>query len=141
MKKSEFSAIRGTELLRAAACWMLVALLAGLPIVTAEENKSAATPTAASAVNDPILKAMQSEIARATAELGKTEQPPYYLGYTAYDQDFVVLVGAYGGLLTTASAQRRFAGVNMRVGAPELDITHGQSRPRRVSSGSVPLRL
>src|SRR5260370_33524740 len=99
MKKSEFSAIRGTvrsrgtELLRAAACWMLVALLAGLPIVTAEENKSAATPTAASAVDNPLLKAMQNETRRATAELGKTEQPPYYLGCTVYDQDFAVLLG------------------------------------------------
>jgi len=38
-----------------------------------------------------------------------------------------------------ASAQRRFADVNMRVGAPELDNTHGQSRPSGVNSGSLPL--
>src|SRR5258708_35123671 len=99
MKKSEFSAIRGTvrsrgtELLRAAACWMLVALLAGLPIVTAEENKSAATPTAASAVKDTILKTMQNEIARARAEMGKNEKPPHYPGDTAYDQGFWGLLG------------------------------------------------
>src|SRR5467141_4167216 len=129
---------RGRALLRAAACWMLAAHLAGLPMLSAEKNKSAATP-AAVAASDPVLKAMQSEIARATAELGKTEQPPYYLSYTVYDQDFVVLVGAYGSLLTNSAAQRRFADVNMRVGLPELDNTHGQSRPSGVNSGSLPL--
>ncbi len=131
--------LRGKDFARAAACWMLVAQLTGLPIVLAEDEKSASTPTAASAANDPVLKAMQSEIRRATAELGKTEQPPYYLSYTVYDQDFVVLAGAYGSLLTNSAAQRRFADVTMRVGAPELDNTHGQSRPSGVNSGSLPI--
>jgi len=145
MKNSESSAKRGTvrfragQLLRAVACWTLVARLVGLPFVSVAGDKKARTAVAATAANDPVLKAMQSEIARATAELGKTEQPPYYLGYTVYDQDFVVLVGTYGSLLTNATAQRRFADVNMRVGAPELDNTHGQSRPSGVNSGSLPL--
>ncbi len=127
---------RGKEFLRAAACWMLIALLAALPFALAAGDKPG---PAASAASDPVLKAMQNEITRATAELGKTEQPPYYLSYTVYDQDFVVLVGAYGSLLTNAVAQRRFADVTMRVGLPDLDNTHGQSRPSGVNSGSLPL--
>jgi predicted Zn-dependent protease len=127
------------ELLRAVGCWVLVAQLAGLPFASAAGDKSAPALAAAGAASDPVLKAMQTEIARATAELGKTEQPPYYLSYTVYDQDFVVLVGAYGSLLTNAAVQRRYADVNMRVGAPELDNTHGQSRPSGVNSGSLPL--
>jgi predicted Zn-dependent protease len=142
MKIFEFSAkrgnvfFRGKEILRAAACWMLIAQLAGLPYARAAGDKSASAPAPAS---DPVLKAMQNEIKRAIAELGKAEQPPYYLSYTVYDQDFVVLVGAYGSLLTNTGAQRRFADVNMRVGVPELDNTHGQSRPSGVNSGSLPL--
>ncbi len=145
MKNFEFSGkrgpvrFRGAELLRAAVCWMLAAQLVGLPLMLGADDKKMPTAPAASTTSDPVLKAMQSEIARATAELGKTEQPPYYLSYTVYDQDFVVLVGAYGSLLTNATAQRRFADVNMRVGAPELDNTHGQSRPSGVTSGSLPL--
>ncbi len=135
--KGGFVRSRGNEFLRTAACWMLAAQLVGLPFATAGDK--AATPAAATAANDPVLRAMQNEIARATAELGKTEQPPYYLSYTVYDQDFVVLVGAYGSLLTNSAPQRRFADVNMRVGAPELDNTHGQSRPSGVTSGSLPL--
>src|SRR2546425_12170957 len=106
---------RGTELLRAAVCWMVVAQLVGLPVTLGADDKKTHTEAAASAASDPVLKAMQNEIARAAAELGKTEQPPYYLGYTVYDQDFVVLVGAYGSLLTNASAQRRVGGGEMRV--------------------------
>jgi TldD protein len=130
---------RGKEVLRAAACGMLIAQLAGVPYARAAGDKSVPTPAPVSTANDPVLKAMQDEIKRATAELGKSEQPPYYLSYTVYDQDFVVLVGAYGSLLTDTVAQRRFADVNMRVGVPELDNTHGQSRPSGVNSGSLPL--
>src|SRR5260370_32182294 len=86
MKNSESSAKRGTvrfragQLLRAVACWTLVARLVGLPFVSVAGDKKARTAVAATAANDPVLKAMQSEIARATAELGKTAQHPYYLG-------------------------------------------------------------
>jgi len=133
---------RRMEWVRMAAIWMLAAQLTGLPLVSAREkaaSTSATAAVAAAAAKDPVLKAMQDELARATTELGKTEQPPYYLSYTVYDYDFVVLVGAYGSLLTNSVAQRRFADVNMRVGKPELDNTHGQSRPSGVNSGSLPL--
>src|SRR6266705_808173 len=130
---------RGKELLRAGACWMVVAQLVGVPVTLGADDKKTPTAAAASTAGDLVLKAMQNEITRATAELGKAEQPPYYLSYTVYDQDFVVLVGAYGSLLTDTVAQRRFADVNMRVGVPELDNTHGQSRPSGVNSGSLPL--
>ena len=100
---------RGTELLRAAACWMLMAQLSGLPVTLGANDRKATTAAAANAASDPVLKAMQNEIARATAELGKSEQPPYYLSYTVYDQDFVMLVGAYGSLLTNASAQKSWS--------------------------------
>src|SRR5260370_37002185 len=112
--------LRGKDFARAAACWMLVAQLVELPIALAEDEKSVSTPTAASAANDPVLKAIQSEIAPATAELGRMEQPPYYLSYTVYDQDFVVLAGAYGRLMTNRAVQRRFADGTIGVGAPEL---------------------
>src|SRR6266403_1924894 len=145
MKIFEPSAKRGNvysrakEVLLAAAYWMLIAQFAVGPYARAAGDKSVPAPAPVSTANDPVLKAMQDEIKRATAELGKSEQPPYYLSYTVYDQDFVVLVGAYGSLLTNSAAQRRFADVNMRVGLPELDNTHGQSRPSGVNSGSLPL--
>src|SRR5439155_19741597 len=104
MKISESSArrrmvlFRGKELRRTAACWMLIAQLAGVSGARAAADKSTPTPSPVSTAGDPVLKAMQNEITRATAELGKAEQPPYYLSYTVYDQDFDAWVGDYCSL-------------------------------------------
>src|SRR5258708_40121106 len=103
---------------------MLVAQLAGVPYAQAAGDKSAPKSSAAIAVSDPVLKAIQDEIKRANAELGKSEQPPYYLSYTVYDQDFVVMLGAYWSLLTSAGGQSGFADMNLRVSVPDMDYTH-----------------
>src|SRR5882762_6124845 len=128
---------RVKEFMHVAACCVLAAQLAASPAALAANDKSAPLP--ATAASDPVLRAMQAELARATTALGKAEQAPYFLSYTVYDQDFVVLVGAYGSLLNSVSARRRQADVTMRVGNPDLDNTHGQSRPSGVSSGTLPL--
>jgi TldD protein len=107
-----------------------------LPTPAADNAHSSAASVKAP---DAILTTMQRELARASAELGKTDQPPYYLSYTVYDQDFVVLVGAYGSLLTDATATRRQADVTMRVGSPALDNTHGQSRSSGITFGTLPI--
>src|SRR5260370_31401472 len=102
MKIFESSARRGNvyshgkEFLRAAACWILVAQLAALPLALAAGDKSAPTPAPTSAARDPVLEEMQNEINGAPDELGKTEQPPYYVRHTVYEHGFVVFVSAYG---------------------------------------------
>jgi TldD protein len=127
----------GLQILRVPACWVLAAQLTFVPFAYGTTTKSN-SPVPVAPASDPVLKAMQVELARATSELGKAEQPPYYLSYTVYDQEFTVLVGAYGSLLNTTALQRRQADVTMRVGNPELDNTHGQSRASGVTSGSLP---
>jgi TldD protein len=130
------------QLARFAACWALAAQLAGLPLVSAANNDSSSAAVdkpAAKAVSDPVMKVMQAELARASSDLGKTDSAPYFMSYTVYDQNLVVLVGAYGSLLTDASLQRRQADVVMRVGAPGLDNTHGQSRSTGMTSGTLPV--
>lgn len=127
---------------RGAACLALAAQLAASPIGSArtagEKAKNEPKPAAGPAP-DVVLKAMQSELARATAGLAKSEPAPYYLGYTVYDQNLLILVGAYGSLLTDTAVQRRQADATMRVGSPTLDNTHGQSRPSGMSSVTLPL--
>ncbi|HVH61120.1 MAG TPA: hypothetical protein VM709_12330 [Candidatus Sulfotelmatobacter sp.] len=136
---------RASKLLRLAAACFLTAQLVSVPVPSAAGDKPAPAPTTKSkaatpvSANDPVLKAMQNELSRATTELSKSDQPPYYLSYTVYDQDFVVLAGAYGSLLSDTAAERRFADVTMRVGTPDLDNTHGQSRSSGVTSGTLPL--
>jgi predicted Zn-dependent protease len=121
---------------RAVVSILLAAQLAGFPIsfgATATKEK-AAVPT-----SDILLKTMQNELARATTQLSGTDPAPYFLSYTVSDQNIVVLVGAYGSLLTDGAVQRRQADVTMRVGSSALDNTHGQSRPSGISSASLPL--
>lgn len=93
----------------------------------------------ASATSDPLLEVMRSELQRAKTDLAKSDPAPYYIGYTVYDQKFVILAGSYGSLLTDTVVQRRQADVTMRVGTPDLDNTHGQSRMSGMSSGLLPL--
>jgi TldD protein len=99
----------------------------------------AAEPAAAKPPADVVLQTMKTELARATSELSKAEPAPYFLSYTVHDQSIVILAGAFGSLLTNASAQRRQADVSMRVGSPALDNTHGQSRASGMTSGFLPL--
>jgi TldD protein len=129
------------QFLRLVACWGLVAQLTVLPLASAASD---AWPTAAEkptpkGVSDPVMKVMQAELSRASTDLGKTDSAPYFMSYTVYDQNIVVLVGAYGSLLTDASLQRRQADVTMRVGSTALDNTHGQSRSTGMSSGTLPI--
>jgi len=138
-----FRNCRGTLLpttspFRLAVSCMLAVQLAAAPYSFAANGNSNPAPTATTS-SDPVLSAMQTELSRATNALGKQDQPPYYLSYTVYDQNYIVIAGAYGSLLSDTAAQRRFADVTMRVGTPELDNTHGQSRPTGVTSGSLPL--
>ena len=131
-------AFRGMEFARVCLSLALAAQLAFVPLASgAGEKPGASAPVAPT--SDPVLKAMQGELSRATMELGKAEQPPYYVSYTVYDQEYTVLVGAYGSILTATAARRRQADVTMRVGSPELDNTHSQNRSSGVTSGSLPL--
>jgi TldD protein len=122
---------------RGIACCALTAQLAGGPLASAPSHGMASA--VAKTGSDPILKVMQGELARATASLGKSDPAPYYLSYTVNDQKIVVLVGAYGSLLTDAALHRRQADVTMRVGSAALDNTHGQSRSSGMTSGALPL--
>src|SRR6266481_983823 len=132
--------LHARELFRIAACCLLALRLSFTPILSAAPaGDSAATRTAPVNAADPILKVMQGELTRASSSLSKTDPAPYFLSYTVNDQNIVVLVGAYGSLLTDAALQRRQADVVMRVGSPALDNTHGQSRASGMTSGALPL--
>ncbi|MHB8499589.1 MAG: metallopeptidase TldD-related protein [Candidatus Acidiferrales bacterium] len=134
--------VRPKQFLRFAACWVLAAQLASLPLASAADNTpspAAADKPAPKSASDPVMKIMQAELARASTNLGKTDSSPYFISYTVHDQNLIVLVGAYGSLLTDASLQRRQADVTMRVGTPALDNTHGQSRYTGMTSGTLPL--
>jgi TldD protein len=105
-------------------------LLAGPPTVV----KPGAT-----AGSDIVLTTMRNELNRAKTALAKSDPAPYFLSYTVYDQDQVLIAASDGGILSNSTTRRRTADVTMRVGSPQLDNTHGQSRSSGMTSGSLPL--
>ena len=119
----------------------VIAAALALPpgIIAANDGTTKSIPSAAAALTaDPLMSALKSELTRATTALAKSDPSPYYVSYTVYDQSVIVLVGAYGSLLTDTAVHRRQADVTMRIGSPALDNTHGQSRPSGMTSGSLP---
>jgi len=121
--------------LRLATSWLLAAQLVCLPLAAAPANADKTTTKSA----DPLLQIMKGELDRAKADLAKSDPAPYYLSYTVYDQEQILIAASYGGLLSDAAERRRTADVTMRVGTPELDNTHGQSRQSGMTSGPLPL--
>jgi len=121
--------------LHLATSWLLAAQLVCLPLAAAPAGGEKATTKPA----DPLVQIMKTELDRAKADLAKSDPAPYFLSYTVYDQDQILIAASYGGLLSDTAARRRTADVTMRVGSSELDNTHGQSRQSGMTSGALPL--
>jgi TldD protein len=98
---------------------------------------NAAGPAASN--SETLLSTMQKELARAKADLAKTDPAPYFISYTAYDQNEVQIVASYGALIATAGGRHRTADVVMHVGAAPLDNTHSEGRASGITSGPLPL--
>jgi predicted Zn-dependent protease len=89
--------------------------------------------------SDVLLDAMQRELHRAMASLGKADPASYYLSYAVADAHSVTIAGAAGSLIVSSESHRRQADVMMRVGSAALDNTHSQNRPSGIASGPFPL--
>jgi len=123
--------------LRPLASLLVAAQLAMFPAVSSATD--AGKPGTAAVSSDAVLATMQTELTRAKTDLTKADPGPYFISYTVYDQDQVILAASYGGLLSDTVSRRRSADITMRVGTPQLDNTHGQSRSSGMTSGALPL--
>ena len=88
---------------------------------------------------DALLAAMQSELLRAQASLGKLDPAPYFLSYSVYDQSISLAIGTQGSLLNSTSARHRTADVTMRIGTAALDNSHQLNRTSAKTTGALPL--
>jgi TldD protein len=129
-----------TSLWRAAVSFFLTVQLAAFPAAFRAAPPDTSKPSSAAAISsDSVLSTMQTELLRAKTDLAKSDPPPYFMSYTVYDQDQVVVQASYGALLSSTAFRRRSADVTMRVGTAQLDNTHGQSRASGMTSGVLPL--
>ena len=107
---------------------------------------AAAIAAAPQSPTPQLLDALSGELNRAFASLGKTgaadaAKPvaPYFLSYSVSDVNAVAIRAQYGALADSSSAHERVADVQIRLGDPSLDNTHGTHRNSGVRSFSLPL--
>lgn len=89
-----------------------------------------------------LLDAMTSELHRATLNLGKGgegQQPPYFLSYSVSDLHSISMSAQFGALLASQQNHRRVADVQVRVGDPKLDNTHGLHRGSALNTVLLPV--
>ena len=107
-----------------------------------------ALPTAARAEQPVLLDAMTTELNRAFTSLGRQgsstndsekQLPPYFLSYSVSDASFVSVRAQYGALVDSSENRVRVADVQVRLGDPKLDNTHGTHRGSAVNSLQLPL--
>jgi len=113
------------------ALMVLVVALFGTPL-----NAQKAAPSSSS--NDLLLATMEKELHRGQTELAKQDPAPYFISYDVTEGESLVILSAQGGILTSSHTSHRSADVNMRIGTPALDNTHGQDRISGITSGHLP---
>ena len=95
-----------------------------------------------------LLDAMTTELHRAFTSLGREttgnqesskQLPPYFLSYSVSDASFVSIQAQYGAVVASSVSHVRVADVQVRVGDPKLDNTHGTHRGSAVNSLQLPL--
>jgi len=86
---------------------------------------------------------MTAELHRAFTSLGKqgdaNQLPPYFLSYSVSDASAVSIQAQFGGLVDSSANHLRVADVQVRLGSPKLDNTHGTHRGTAVTSLQLPL--
>jgi predicted Zn-dependent protease len=86
---------------------------------------------------------MTTELRRGFAALGKQaddkQVPPYFLSYSVGDAEMLSIRAQYGALVDSSSNRARVVDVQVRLGDPKLDNTHGSHRGSAVNSLQMPL--
>ncbi len=91
-----------------------------------------------------LVATMESELHRAMSSLGSgdntSQQPkPYFLSYAVADGEQVSIAAQYGAITGSTQSHRRFADVQVRIGTPAEDNTHGDHRNSALTTIPLPL--
>jgi TldD protein len=124
--------------LTARLCAMLAFIATGLALPFPAEAQQPSTPV--------LLDAMTTELHRAFTSLGNAaaaadgkQMPPYFLSYAVSDASVVSIRAQYGAVVDSSANRVRVADVQVRLGDPKLDNTHGTHRASAVNSMEMPL--
>jgi predicted Zn-dependent protease len=138
MSKDSFATRRRLALrLSISVLGAVLAIVVPVPL-RAEQSAPAAQQT-----SPVLLDGMTAELQRAFTTLGKQasakQLPPYFLSYAVSDASFVNIRAQFGSLVDSSANHQRVADVQVRLGEPKLDNTHGTHRGSAVNSVQLPL--
>jgi TldD protein len=116
-------------------------------LIAAATLSAGVPPALAQSAQSPLLDAMTGELQRAFTSLGRQsgqtaadqELPPYFISYTVTDDSIAAVRAEFGGLANSLATHVRFADVQVRIGSPRLDNTHGTHRASAVETVQLPL--
>ncbi len=137
-------------------------VLGAPPVGKASGKKTAPTAVDAkrtTAGKNPVLiEAMEAELHRAISTLGsqtelsplaanaakpvessKTQPKPYFLSYSVADAETLNITAQFGAIAQSTSTHTRVADVQVRMGSPLLDNTHGTHRTSALTTLPLPL--
>jgi predicted Zn-dependent protease len=117
--------------------------------LTALAASNAAPPGSAAAAKpvagEPLLiNALDAELLRAMSSLGTdgaaAQQPkPYFLSYSVDDATSVSIAAEYGAITSSNQGRVRSVDVQVRLGSPAEDNTHGDHRISALTTLPLPL--
>src|SRR5215472_10329516 len=136
-----------------AGAWRYLRQRPGFALGLAASAFAALLPAGVRAQNAPspvLLDAMTAELHRAFTSLGRdtggaakadqaNQLPPYFLSYSVTDADGVAIQAQYGALVSSGASPARVADIQVRLGSPALDNTHGTHRGTAGNSAQLPL--
>ncbi len=104
------------------------------PVTTTKPKASDQTPRPDLAAN-PLGDALNARAAQAPAASPK----PYFLSYAVSDADQFSMTASFGAITNQHTGRVRNADVEVRLGSPAEDNTHGDHRNSAISSVPMPL--
>jgi predicted Zn-dependent protease len=115
------------------------------PVLAAAPASSVTKPVAKPLTSDTVLiDALETELKRAMSSLGSdgptSQQPkPYFLSYAVDDAISVSIAAQYGAITSSNQGRRRSVDVQVRLGTPAEDNTHGDHRDSALTTLPLPL--
>jgi predicted Zn-dependent protease len=130
--------------------WFAGGALAALFVMAFNGGRSAVVRAASTPDGRGVLMdVMQQELSRAMASLGgplkdvalnDSSQPrPYFLSYAVADATQVSISAQFGAITGSNQTRQRIADVQVRLGSPTLDNTHGVHRDSALTTTRLPL--
>ena len=129
--------------------------VAGRSAPAAKSASDRVIPAKVTPAEPLLIGVMASELHRAMGALGTAVTPadaaardgrsaseqlkPYYLSYSVADAETLNITAQYGAIGQSTSSHTRVADVQVRLGSPTLDNTHGVHRTSALTTMPLPL--